>query len=298
MKFKLADFSPFVAVARHKSFRLAAEDMGVTASAVSHSVRQLEEQLKLRLFDRTTRSVSLTEAGRKLYEKIAPAFDELTLTLDELNLYRDKPMGLIRINAVRQSGRQYLAPFIADFVRKYPDIRVEISMDDRIVDIVREQFDAGVRLNEVIEQDMISIPLSKPLRYAVVASPDYFAHRRPPLCPQDLIDHHCIQFRYPSGKPYHWHFEQGSQRQEIIVNGPLMVDDLDLALEMAMNGVGMSYVLRDMAETGIRDGSLISVLDDWLPELPGFHLYYSNRRHMSAAFRVFIDHLKGQWRGN
>ncbi|WP_140920905.1 LysR family transcriptional regulator [Limnobaculum xujianqingii] len=292
MKFKLADFSPFIAVARRQSFRLAAEDLEVTASAVSHSVRQLEEQLKIRLFNRTTRSVSLTEVGRRLYDKVAPAFEEINLTLEELNDYRNSPMGTIRINAVRQGGRLYLAPLIAGFVQQYPDISVEISMDDRIVDIVREQFDAGIRLNNIIEQDMISIPLGPSVRYAVVASPAYFNKNPRPKIPQDLTGHACIQFRYPSGKLYNWQFEQGIHRQEIAVNGSVLVDDLDLALDMALNGAGVGYLLREMAEPWLNSGKLISVLDDWLPELSGFHLYYSNRNHMSAAFRAFIDYIK------
>lgn len=294
MKVKLTDFSPFIAVARHKSFRLGAEELGVTASAVSHAIRQLEERLKVRLFDRTTRSVALTAAGRTLYEKVAPAFEEITLTLDELNHYRNTPMGVIRINAVRQSGQHYLAPLIAGFVRQYPDIRVEISMDDRIVDIVTQQFDAGVRLHDVIEKDMISVPLGRPVRYAVVASPDYFNHSPRPRTPQDLTGHKCIQFRYPSGKPYGWQFEQGTRRQEIVVDGAVLVDDLDLALNMALEGAGVGYLLREAAEPWIARGQLVSVLDDWLPELPGFHLYYPNRSHMSAAFRAFIDYIKAR----
>lgn len=292
MSIKLVDFSYFVIVAKYRSFRQAAEEVGLTPSAVSHSIRQLEERLKVRLFNRTTRSVSLTEAGRKLYEKVAPAFDDISLTLDELNLYRDTPMGIIRLNVVRQGGRLQLAPLIADFTRQYPDIQVEIQMDDRLVDIVKAQLDAGVRLNRVIEKDMKAIPLGPPVRYAVVATPEYFALHGSPTEPQGLTQHQCIQFRYPSGKAFGWYFEQASQREEVVVRGPVVVDDLDIALDMALNGVGLAYVLREMAEPHLQSGKLISVLDDWLPELPGFHLYFPNRKHPSAAFRAFLDFLK------
>ncbi|AJZ89576.1 putative HTH-type transcriptional regulator ycaN [Beauveria bassiana D1-5] len=294
MSIKLVDFSYFVIVAKYRSFRQAAEEVGLTPSAVSHSIRQLEERLKVRLFNRTTRSVSLTEAGRKLYEKVAPAFDDISLTLDELNLYRDTPMGIIRLNVVRQGGRLQLAPLIADFTRQYPDIQVEVQMDDRLVDIVKAQLDAGVRLNRVLEKDMKAIPIGPPVRYAVVATPGYFALHGTPTEPQALTEHHCIQFRYPSGKAFGWYFEQAERREEVVVKGPVVVDDLDIALDMALNGVGLAYVLREMAESHLKSGKLISVLDDWLPELPGFHLYFPNRKHPSAAFRAFLDFLKAR----
>lgn len=294
MSIKLVDFSYFVIVAKYRSFRQAAEEVGLTPSAVSHSIRQLEERLKVRLFNRTTRSVSLTEAGRKLYEKVAPAFDDISLTLDELNLYRDTPMGIIRLNVVRQGGRLQLAPLIADFTRQYPDIQVEVQMDDRLVDIVKAQLDAGVRLNRVLEKDMKAIPIGPPVRYAVVATPGYFALHGTPTEPQALTEHHCIQFRYPSGKAFGWYFEQAECREEVVVKGPVVVDDLDIALDMALNGVGLAYVLREMAESHLKSGKLISVLDDWLPELPGFHLYFPNRKHPSAAFRAFLDFLKAR----
>ncbi|NIF57956.1 LysR family transcriptional regulator [Enterobacter sp. Ap-916] len=294
MSIKLVDFSYFVIVAKYRSFRQAAEEVGLTPSAVSHSIRQLEERLKVRLFNRTTRSVSLTEAGRKLHEKVAPAFDDISLTLDELNLYRETPMGIIRLNVVRQGGRLQLAPLIADFTRQYPDIQVEVQMDDRLVDIVKAQLDAGVRLNRVIEKDMKAIPVGPPVRYAVVATPAYFAQHGIPAEPQWLTEHKCIQFRYPSGKAFGWYFEQAESREEVVVSGPVVVDDLDIALDMALNGVGLAYVLREMAEPHLQSGKLISVLDDWLPELPGFHLYFPNRKHPSAAFRAFLDFLKAR----
>ncbi|WP_336981195.1 MULTISPECIES: LysR family transcriptional regulator [unclassified Cedecea] len=294
MSIKLVDFSYFVIVAKYRSFRQAAEEVGLTPSAVSHSIRQLEERLKVRLFNRTTRSVSLTEAGRKLHEKVTPAFDDISLTLDELNLYRETPMGIIRLNVVRQGGRLQLAPLIADFTRQYPDIQVEVQMDDRLVDIVKAQLDAGVRLNRVIEKDMKAIPVGPPVRYAVVATPAYFAQHGIPAEPQRLTEHKCIQFRYPSGKAFGWYFEQAESREEVVVSGPVVVDDLDIALDMALNGVGLAYVLREMAEPHLQSGKLISVLDDWLPELPGFHLYFPNRKHPSAAFRAFLDFLKAR----
>ncbi len=214
MNIKISDFESFIAVATHCSFRLAAQAAGVTPSAMSHSIRQLEERLKVRLFTRTTRSVSLTDAGRKLFETLSPLFSSATDAIEAINGYRTTPMGTLRINTVRLGGRYRLAPLVAGFHKHYPDVRVEISGDDNLVDIVSSQYDAGVRLSEVIEKDMISIPLGNPVRYVVVASPDYLKTHPRPTRPQDLLEHECIQFRFPGGRSYQWQFGRDQERSE------------------------------------------------------------------------------------
>ena len=294
MNTKISDFEPFIAVATFRSFRLAAEAAGVTSSAMSHSIRQLEERLKIRLFNRTTRSVSLTDAGHKLFESLSPLFSSAREAVEAINDYRTTPIGTLRINAVRLGGRYRLAPLVAGFSRQYPDVRVEIIQDDNLVDIVSSEYDAGVRLSERIEKDMISIPLGKPIRYAVVASPEYLKTRTRPQRPQDLLEHSCIQFRYPGGRSYQWQFGGDKERLEINVKGMFEVNDLDIALRLALEGAGVSYVLYEMAEPHLHGGELISLLDEWLPELPGFYLYYSNRKYSSAAFQAFVEYIKAQ----
>lgn len=294
MDIKISDFEPFIAVATFRSFRLAAEAAGVTSSAMSHSIRQLEERLKIRLFNRTTRSVALTDAGHQLFESLSPLFSSAREAVEAINDYRTTPIGTLRINAVRLGGRYRLAPLVAGFSQKYPDVRVEIAQDDNLVDIVSSEYDAGVRLSEVIEKDMISIPLGKPIRYAVVASPEYLQHHAAPERPHDLLQHSCIKFRYPGGRSYQWQFGRDRKPLAISVQGMLEVNDLDIALSLALQGAGIGYVLSEMAEPHLRSGKLISLLDEWLPELPGFYLYYSNRKFASAAFQAFVEYIKAQ----
>ena len=294
MDIKISDFEPFIAVATFRSFRLAAEAAGVTSSAMSHSIRQLEERLKIRLFNRTTRSVALTDAGHQLFESLSPLFSSAREAVEAINDYRTTPIGTLRINAVRLGGRYRLAPLVAGFTQKYPDVRVEIAQDDNLVDIVSSEYDAGVRLSEIIEKDMISIPLGKPIRYAVVASPEYLQHHAAPERPHDLLQHSCIKFRYPGGHSYQWQFGRDHEQLAISVQGMLEVNDLDIALSLALQGAGIGYVLSEMAEPHLRSGKLISLLDEWLPELPGFYLYYSNRKFASAAFQAFVEYIKAQ----
>lgn len=294
MDIKISDFEPFIAVATFRSFRLAAEAAGVTSSAMSHSIRQLEERLKIRLFNRTTRSVALTDAGHQLFESLSPLFSSAREAVEAINDYRTTPIGTLRINAVRLGGRYRLAPLVAGFTQKYPDVRVEIAQDDNLVDIVSSEYDAGVRLSEIIEKDMISIPLGKPIRYVVVASPEYLQHHAAPERPHDLLQHSCIKFRYPGGRSYQWQFCRDHEQLAISVQGMLEVNDLDIALSLALQGAGIGYVLSEMAEPHLRSGKLISLLDEWLPELPGFYLYYSNRKFASAAFQAFVEYIKAQ----
>jgi DNA-binding transcriptional LysR family regulator len=292
MKNPLTDFTTFIAVAKHASFRLAGEELEISSSAVSHSIRLLEQRLKIRLFSRTTRSVSLTEAGQQLYDRLRPAFEDIHLTIDQLNQYRDSPMGSVRINAVRQGARLYLSRVVAGFVARYPDIKVEITTDDRITDIVSGQFDAGVRLNAIVEKDMIALPIGPSVRFVVVAAPEYFAQHGKPATPEELVQHQCVRFQFPSGRPYYWEFERAGNRVETAVGGNITVDDLDLEMDLVLQGAGVGYLLYDQVADSISSGALVCVLDEWLPERPGFQLYYPSRKYLSYGFRTFIDYIK------
>lgn len=200
MRMNMSDFATFFAVARNQSFRAAGDELGLSSSAISHSIKTLEQRLKIRLFNRTTRSVSLTEAGSNLYERLRPAFDEIQIMLDEMNDFRLTPTGTLKINAARVAARIFLMPLLVGFTREYPDIKVELTTDDSLVDIVQQGFDAGVRLSGIVEKDMISVAIGPPVKLCVAATPEYFARYGKPLHPHDLLNHQCVVFRYPSGR--------------------------------------------------------------------------------------------------
>ncbi len=290
---KFSELAGFVAIATHGSFHKAAIEIGVSASALSHALRQLEDRLKLRLLNRTTRSVALTDAGQRLYERLAPAFADIGAALDDLNALRSAPVGVVRINAPKQAARLVLMPLIAAFTMKYPAVALEIVADDNLVDVVAEGFDAGIRFGEFLAQDMIAVPIGPPLRLAVVASPGYFDHKPKPAAPGDLQDHVCIRYRYPSGKPYHWEFGRDGSALEVEVKGPLIFDDMDMVADAVRAGAGIGFVFEGQVLGEIEDGRLIRVLDDWCPPYPGFFLYYPSRRNLSFAMRSFIDFVRG-----
>lgn len=292
MRMNFADFATFIAVARHRSFRAAGDELGLSSSAISHAIKQLEQRLKIRLFNRTTRSVSLTEAGSNLYERLRPAFDEINTMLDEMNCFRDTPMGTLKINAARQATRLFLMPLVAGFVRLYPDLKVEITTDDSLANIVQQEFDAGVRLSAIVEKDMIAVPLGPPVKLSVVATPDYFAQHGKPAHPRDLVNHQCVVFRFPSGRPYHWEFEGPEGRLEVASSGNIVLDDMDAELDAVLMGAGAGYLFYDQVKPYLESGQLVSVLDEWLPERPGFQLYYPNRQYMSCGLRAFLDYIK------
>lgn len=292
MKTNIADFATFLAVARHQSFRAAADAQGLSPSAISHAIKQLEQRLKIRLFNRTTRSVALTEAGRSLYEKLRPAFDDLQTMLDEVNNFRDTPSGTLRFNAARTAARLFLMPLLVGFTRRYPDLKVEVSADDQLVDIVGQGFDAGIRLSAIVEQDMIAVPIGPPVRLMAVATPEHFARYGRPAHPADLLQHPCVIFRYPSGRPYHWEFNGPEGKLEVAVCGKIVVDDMDTELEAVLQGAGVGYLLSEQVSEYLQNGQLESVLDEWLPSRPGFQLYYPNRQYMSCALRAFLDYVK------
>lgn len=266
--------------------------MGLSPSAISHAIKQLEQRLKLRLFNRTTRSVSLTEAGANLYERLRPAFEEISTMLDEVNCFRDTPMGTLKINASRLSSRLFLMPLVAGFTRQFPDIKVEITTDDRLVDIVKDGFDAGVRLKATVEKDMISVPLGAPIKLAVVATPDYFSRHPAPDHPHELVDHQSVVFRFHHGRIYHWEFEGPEGELAIVPAGNIVVDDFDSVLEAVLNGAGVGYLYHEQVKTYLATGQLVSVLEDWLPERPSLQFYYPNRQYMPCGLRAFLDYIK------
>ncbi len=289
MRISPDDLSVFLAVARHRSFCQAAIERGVSPSALSHALRNIEERLGVRLFNRTTRSVALTEAGERLFARVSPAFRDIDDALEDLNAFRGRPAGNLRINAARQAAYLALLPVVTGFLAAYPDIRVEIVVDNALTDVVAEGFDAGVRFGESIAADMIAVPLGPRQRSAVVGSPDYFARHEMPRTPRDLRGLPCIRYRFLSGIFYRWEFERGGDEVAVEVDGPLTLSEQDLMVDAALSGVGLAYVFEGQVERHLAEGQLTRVLADWCPFYPGFFLYYPSRRQLPAALRAFVD---------
>jgi DNA-binding transcriptional LysR family regulator len=287
-----ADLSVFLAIASQRSFKAASVELGVTPSALSHALRRIEERLGIRLFNRTTRSVALTEAGERLFARVGPAFRDIADALEDLNSFRGRPAGTLRFNAARQSSRLVLLPIVTRFLAAFPEVRVEMEVNDALVDMVSAGFDAGVRFGEIIAADMIAVPIGPRHRFAVVASPDYFKHRRKPATPNDLSLLPCIRYRFSSGTFYRWEFERGGIELAIEVDGPLTLNDQDLMVDAALDGTGLAYVFEVQVAELIKQGRLVRVLADWCPAYPGFYLYYPNRRQLPAALRAFIDYAR------
>jgi len=284
-----ADLSIFLSIARHLNFSRAAVDLGLTPSALSHSLRALENRLGVRLFNRTTRSVALTEAGERLFARLKPAFRDIEDALEDLNHFRDKPSGNLRITSGRQACELVLLPIASEFLQAYPDIRLEVVESDALLDIVAAGFDAGVRFGNRLEADMVSLPIGPNLRSVVVGSPAFFQRHPAPQKPEDLHALPCIRHRFPSGALYRWEFERGGIIQEIEVNGPLTLGDVSLMVGPALQGLGLTYVFEDMVSEHLAAGRLVQVLADWCPYYPGLHLYYPSRRHVPAPLKAFID---------
>ena len=289
MRIDPSDLATFLAIARHRSFRAAATELGVSASALSHALRNIEERLDVRLINRTTRSVALTEAGARLFERISPAFRDIGDALEDLNSFRGKPAGTLRFNAARQSAQLVLLPIVIKFLKAFPDVNVEIVVNDTLIDMVAAGFDAGVRFGETIAADMIAVPIGPRHRFAVVGSPGYFRKHKPPVTPHELKDLPCIRYRVVSGTLYRWEFERGGVEVEIDVAGPLTISDQDLMLDAARDGAGLAFVFEAQAEELIAKRKLVRVLADWCPAYPGFFLYYPSRRQLPAALRAFVD---------
>lgn len=290
---ELSELRAFIAVAREESFTRAAARLGVSASALSHTIRALEERLGLRLLARTTRSVGTTEAGERLFRSIAPHFEQIRAELDALSELRDKPAGTLRISSGVHSAETILRPKLAEFLPQYPDVKVEVSINNGFVDIVGEHFDAGIRLGESVSKDMIAVRIGPDWRFRVVATPDYFARRAPPEHPGELTNHHCINLRMASaGNLYAWEFEKDGRELEVRVNGQLAYDDILQVLQAAVDGLGLAFVPEDLAQPYIETGRLQAVLGDWCPPVQGYHLYYPNRRLASPAFTRFVETLR------
>lgn len=282
----------FLAVAVHRSFRAAAKEFDITASAVSHSIKTLEQRLGVRLLNRTTRSMSLTDAGERLAARLRPTLASLSHALLEIDDLRETPSGTVRINASEGAVRLVLRPLLARFLRTYPQVHLDIVCDGRLSDVVGEGFDAGIRLAEAVPQDMISVRVGGPVRFAAVASPTYFAARGRPTVPQDLHQHDCIRFRFDSGGLYRWEFARHGVQESINVNGPLTLTDQPLMVDAAVDGIGIAFVPDHLAVQALQDGRLERVLEDWCPAYPGLCLYYSGHRHVSGALRALIEMLR------
>ncbi|WP_081307373.1 LysR family transcriptional regulator [Agrobacterium tumefaciens] len=287
----LAAFAAFLAVATHRSFRIAANELNMTPSAISHSIKVLEERLNVRLFNRTTRSVSLTEAGERLASKLRPAMASIEEAVQELEGSGPVPSGTVRINASEGAIRLVLRPVLARFFREYPQVHLDVVSDGRLSDIVAEGFDAGIRLAEAVPKDMVAIPVMGDVRFAAIASPEYFERREYPIVPQDLHSHDCIRFRFDSGAIYRWEFERQGVVERINVSGPLTLSEQPMMVEAAIDGIGIAFVPDHLAKDALEDGRLKRVLEDWCPTMPGLCLYYSGRRHVSSGLRALIKVL-------
>jgi DNA-binding transcriptional LysR family regulator len=289
-----ADLSVFLCTAQYLNFSKAAIELGLTPSALSHSVKALENRLGVRLFNRTTRSVALTEAGERLYARLKPAFRDIDDALEDLNHFRDKPSGNLRITSGRQACELVLLPIASEFLQLYPDIRLEVVESDALLDIVANGFDAGLRFGDRLEADMVSLPIGPTMRSVVVGSPAFFQRHAAPRKPEDLHALPCIRHRYPSGSMYRWELERGGIAQEIEINGPLTLGDVSLMVGPALQGLGLAYVFEDMVSEHLASGRLVQVLADWCPYYPGLHLYYPSRRHVPAALKAFIDFVRNR----
>jgi len=287
------DIQAFIAVAREKSFTKAAAGLGVSPSALSHTIRNLEQRIGVRLLARTTRNVAPTEAGERLLNAVAPLFEQINNEIERIGELRDTPVGNIRITCSDDAAEGLLRPMLPAFLEKYPDINVEICIDYGFTNIVSERFDAGIRLGESISKDMIAVRMGPDWRLSVVGTPAYFKTHPVPVTPQDLAHHRCINIRHsPAGSVYAWEFEKAGRKLNIRVNGPLISNSIVHVLNGALDGIGLAYVPESMAKPHIEKGNLIEVLADWSPTFEGFHLYYPNRRHTSSAFVAFVEAVR------
>ncbi|WP_292486142.1 LysR family transcriptional regulator [Mesorhizobium sp.] len=287
------DLAAFAAVARERSFTRAAAKLRVSPSALSQTIRNLEERLGLRLLTRTTRSVASTEAGERLLRTIAPRFEEIEAELAALSELRDKPAGTVRITAGEHPAISILQPALKRFLPDYPDIEVEIIIDYGLTDIVSEGIDAGVRMGEQVAKDMIAVRIGPNMRMAVVASPAYFERYPIPGTPQDLTAHQCINIRLPTyGGIFAWGLEKDGREVKVRGEGQLVFNSLGMRLSSALDGLGVAYMPEDQVLPYIADGSLVRVLEDWCPSFPGYHLYYPSRRQQSPALALLADVLR------
>lgn len=292
----LADLDAFAAVARARSFRGAAALRNVSPSSLSQAVKRLEERLGVRLLNRTTRSVTATEAGERLMTRLSPTLAELAQALDEVNSFRDRPTGTLRLNVPAVAAKLSLPALLIEFLGENPGVTLELVAEDSFVDVLAAGFDAGVRYDERLEKDMIAIPLGGPERYVTVGSPDYFARRGRPVHPDALLGHLCIRHRFLSGVTLPWEFEKEGRIVRIVPTGPLISNVADLGLQAAEAGLGLVRTFEGFAAASIAAGRLETVLEDWSPPFPGPNLYYPSRRHMPGPLRAFVDFLQARRR--
>lgn len=290
---KVNDLQAFLAVARDQSFTKAADRLGITPSALSHTIRALEERLGVRLLARTTRNVAPTEAGERLMRSIAPLFDQITAEVEALGELRDKPRGTIRVTCTDDQIELCLRPMLAGFLKDYPDITLEFYVDYGFTNVVEERFDAGIRLGEAISKDMIAVRIGPDWRLVVVGSPAYFDRNPPPKTPHDLTKHACVNIRHrPSGSIYAWEFEKNGKAFTVKVEGQLVFNSIMHVLNAAVDGIGLAYVPEELVAPYLADGRLKQVLTSWCPYFQGYHLYFPNRRQASPAFSAFVKALK------
>ncbi|MCD1643941.1 LysR family transcriptional regulator [Aurantimonas coralicida] len=285
----LVELEAVLAIAGRGSFRAAALELGMSTTALSNLIGKVERQLGVRLFNRTTRSVSLTDAGRTFVEQIGPALRDIQEAMAAVRSQQDTPSGMLRVNAFASGAREILAPLVLKFLRRYPQVHVDLVTEGRIVDIVAEGFDLGLRAADLVPSDMIAVPLGLPRSFAVVATPSYFeAHARPRL-PPDLLVHQCIRIRLPNGAPYRWHFEKDGNPVQVDVNGPITLDEASLSRIAVLDGIGVGFFMEADVRDDIAAGRLERVLQDWTPSTAPLCLYYPGRKNPSAAFRAFVD---------
>jgi DNA-binding transcriptional LysR family regulator len=284
----LNDLDAIVAVARRASFRAAAVDLAMSTTALSNAVGKLEANLGVRLFNRTTRSVSLTDAGRVFIDQVGPALQEVHGAMEAVRSQRATPSGTLRINAFATAAREILSPLVFEFLRRYPQVHVDLVTEGRLVDVVAEGFDLGVRVADLVPSDMIAVSLGRPHRYAVVGSPAYLKKHGRPRVPPDLLNLPCLRVRLPNGALYRWEFQKRGRTVQIDVNGPITLDEASLSRTAALEGIGLGFFMEPDVRADIAAGRLIRVLGDWTPQRPGLCLYYPGRRNPSAALKAFI----------
>ena len=284
----------FAVVAEERSFTRAAARLGVSASALSHTMRRLEERLRIKLLARSTRSVSTTEAGERLLARLRPAIEEISGAIEDLGRFIQRPSGHLRITASRSGARMVIAPVLPRFIQAYPDVVLEVLIEPGLTNIVERRFDAGIRLGESLERDVVAVPVTGPLRMAVVGTPHYFATHPAPTTPHDLRHHRCINFRLLSaGTIYKWEFDKGPHKVEVGVEGRLVFDDEEMVIGAALADAGLAYVIEDQVSSLLQAGALVRALEDWCAPFPGFFLYYPGRRQVSPALGAFIEAIRG-----
>jgi DNA-binding transcriptional LysR family regulator len=289
---ELSVLSAFLAIAEDRSFTRAAKRLNVSTSGLSHAMRRLEEQIGVRLLSRTTRSVSPTEAGEQLLASLRPALTEIRGKLTEISGSQGRPVGRVRLVVPRFAAKTVLAPKLGQFVRTYPDVLLDVTTDDSHVDLVAAGYDAGIQFGEYIAQDMVAVRVSPDARAAIVAAPSYFKSRSKPESPHDLLQHRCINFRHGGEGVYRWEFDKDDQSLAVSVNGSLIVDDVDLVIQAAIDGAGLAFISEDRVIPHLKRKLLTRVLEDWCPPFPGFFMYYPSRRQQPAALSALIDMLR------